>query len=139
MVQAGLGHRRVKLLRQLTEGQLRILQPQGRRQLELVRQLVQEARPLELPDRFQLFLGRLHRLVQIGAVAVEAAVNAVAQVLFQLGGHDAHGGHGRTDQRQEVLDLVALLEVGDEAAVAPISASAWSPNIWPAMEVSARL
>ncbi|CAN4048756.1 DUF3848 domain-containing protein, partial [Dysosmobacter welbionis] len=28
------------------------------------------------------------------------------------------GGHGRTDQRQEVLDLVALLEVGDEAAVA---------------------
>ena len=55
---------------------------------------------------------------RISAVAVEAAVNAVALVLFQLGGHDAHGGHGRTDQRQEVLDLVALLEIGDEAAVA---------------------
>lgn len=62
--------------------------------------------------------GRQNRLVQIGAVAVEAAVDAVAQILFHFGRHDIHGRHRRADKGEKILDLVALLEVGHKAAVA---------------------
>ena len=71
---------------------------------------------MQAADGLHLLLCRLHRLIQIGAVAVQAAVHAIPQVLFQLGGHHVHGRHGCANQRQKVLDLVALLEIGNEAA-----------------------
>ena len=118
MVQAGFGYGGVELLRQLGKGELRGLQAEACGLLELVRKLLEHPRGLELSDGVQLDLGGFHGFVQVGAVAVEAAVDAVAEVLFQLGGHDGDGGGGGPDEGEEVGDLVALLEVGDAASVA---------------------
>ena len=76
----------------------------------------QKSRPLQYPDGLQLLLGGLHNFIQIGAVAVQAPVDAVSEILLQLCAHDGHGRHRRADEGQEILNVLALLEVGDVAA-----------------------
>ena len=113
MVQGRLGRRRVTQGRQLRQSVLRVLQPQSGRLPQLVRQALQLPGLLQAPDRLQLDLGRLHRLVQVGRVTVHPPVHAAPQVLLQLGVHDLHGGQGRADGGKEVLDALTLLEIGD--------------------------
>ena len=81
VVERGFGDGRFAQLRKLGQGELRVGHPQIHRLLELVGQLLQHAALLQPVDGLDLPLGGVHRLVQIGAVAVEAAVDAVAQVV----------------------------------------------------------
>ena len=64
-------------------------------------------------DGLHLEQGGVHRLVQIGRVAVHPAVHAPPQMLLQLGVHDLHGGQRGPDGRQKVRDGLAGLKIGD--------------------------
>ena len=81
-------------------------------------QVLCQAPLFQMTDGLNLLLGRLHRLVQVGCVAVHPAVHAAHHRLLRLGVHHAHGGQRRADGRQKVLDGLALFEIGDVIGLA---------------------
>lgn len=61
----------------------------------------------------------VHHLGGVGVVAVAPAVDLVFQFFLQLGLHNPHGGYRSAQQREKILNGVALLEIQHTAA-API-------------------
>ena len=60
----------------------------------------------------------IHDLGQVRRFTVNAAVDAVAEILFDLRLHYAHRGDLRADGRQKILDIIALLEIEHAASAA---------------------
>ena len=98
-------------LGQLAQRELRVLQPQPGCLPQLFRQGFQPHPPVQPTDGLNLVLGRVHRLLQIGHIAVGPAVDAVAQILFHLGVHDLHGGQRRPQGGQKIGNGLAALQV----------------------------
>ena len=111
MVDGGFGQGRVFQFGQLLEGGLGVGFAELGGFAELVRQVPVEAPVLQAADGCQLLLGRVHSLAQVGGLAVDPAVDSVAQILLHLGLHDPHGADRRAQRCQKILNLVALLEI----------------------------
>ena len=116
MLEAALCDRRLKLLRQLPQGQLRVGLPQDDGLLQLGGEPAHPVQLVEPPDGLQLLLGGGHHLVQVGGLAVDLTVHAVAQPLLRPGALQCAGGSGCAHESQELLDLDAAFEVGDLTA-----------------------
>ena len=111
VVQAALRHRRIRERGEVGQAGLGIGNAQQRRALQLFRQHVEPVVALDAADGVDLLLRRGDDLVGVGGVAVDLAVDGVVHGLLHLGGHDVHGGAGRADLGQEVLDGLGLLEI----------------------------
>ena len=118
MAEGGFGDGRVAQGGQLGEGQLRVRFPQLGGLLQLRGQLVQSAALPEDLDGPALLQGRVYGLVHVGGLAVDAAVHAVAQEFLCFCIHQRHGRDGGPDGGEQVLDGLALLEVGDVIGLA---------------------
>ena len=117
VVEAGFCQRRVEGLRQLAERQLRLQKPSDRDLLQLDRQRGDDARIGQARERLDLLARGGDRLVHIRRVAVDAAVDRVAHFLFDLCGHDLHRRGRRADACEQLLNVVALLEIGHAVAL----------------------
>ena len=73
---------------------------------------------LQPADGGKLLNGCVNDLCKIRRLTVDAAVDAVSEILLDLCLHHAHRADGRADGSQEVLDVVALLKIQDTAAAA---------------------
>ena len=111
MAQGGLGHRRGAHAGQLGQGELRVGLPQLGGLLELQGELLQHPSFPQGLDGLALLHGGVHGLVHVGGLAVDPAVDPVAQELLRLGVHQLHGGHRRADGGEEILHGLALLEI----------------------------
>ena len=118
VVHCGFGNRRVLHGGKFLQRCFRIIETELCRLAELRRQLLESSLLLKLPDGCDLLNRRVDHLGQICRFAVDAAVDAVAKILFDLRLHHAHCAHRRADGRQKILDHVALLEIQNAVAAA---------------------
>ena len=91
---------------------------QLRRLPELFRQTLPRAPAAQTLNRRELLLRGVERFVHIRHIAVHGAVGAVADGLVHLRGHDVHGRGRGADRREQILDVLGLLEIDHRRAAA---------------------
>ena len=90
---------------------LRVFPAQKRGLAELSGEFIKLSRLFQRADCRHLPHRSVDDLCEVRRLAVDAAVDAVSKVLFDLRLHHAHGGNLRADGSQKIFNVVALLKI----------------------------